>query len=151
MRAIMAATEIVSKMLKVNEQIAIPLHEFRWEFARSSGPGGQNVNKVSSKAVLRWNPTQASVPEAVRDRLLHKLKPRLTGQGDLLVTSQRTRDRSRNVDDCLDKVRSLILFAATPPKPRRPSRPTLASKLRRSEEKSQRSATKRLRRKPESD
>jgi ribosome-associated protein len=137
-------------MLKVNEAIAIPLHEFHWEFARSSGPGGQNVNKVNSKAVLRWKPARSeALPEAVRVRLLRKLKSRLTTQGELLVTSQHTRDRGRNVDDCLEKVRRLVLAAAEPPKPRRPSRPTLASKIRRAEQKSQRSATKRLRQKPD--
>jgi ribosome-associated protein len=137
-------------MLKVNEQIAIPLREFHWEFARASGPGGQNVNKVSSKAVLRWKPSESgALPGPVRARLLGALKSRLTTQGELLISSQRSRDRGRNVDDCLDKVRRLVLAAAEPPRPRRPSRPTLASKKRRGEQKAQRSATKRLRRSPE--
>jgi ribosome-associated protein len=137
-------------MLKVNEQIALPLHEFRWEFVRSSGPGGQNVNKVNSKAVLRWTPAQSrALPSPVVARLLHALKARLTGDGELLISSQRSRDRGRNVVDCLDKLRRLVLAAAEPQKPRRPSRPTLASKARRLKQKAQRSDTKRLRRKPE--
>jgi ribosome-associated protein len=137
-------------MLIVNDQIAIPLEEFRIEFARSGGPGGQNVNKVASKAVLRWSPADSpSLPGPVRDRLLRLLAARLTGAGELLVTSQRTRDQGRNVADCLDKVRRLVLAVASPPKPRRPTRPTLGSKVRRVEAKVRRSRAKDLRRKPE--
>jgi ribosome-associated protein len=87
----------------------------------------------------------------VRARLLAALSGRLTREGELLITSQRTRDQSRNLADCLDKVRALVLAAGSPPKVRRPSRPTLGSRLRRAEEKSRRSATKRLRRKPDPD
>lgn len=137
-------------MLRVNDQIAVPLQEFAWEFVRSSGPGGQNVNKVHSKAVLRWQPGQSpSLPADVRERLLRLLKSRLTGQGELIVTSQRTRDQGRNVADCLEKLRGWILRAAAQPKPRRASRPTRASQARRVEAKLHRSATKRLRRRPE--
>lgn len=139
-------------MLRINDRIAIPLAEFRWEFSRSGGPGGQNVNKVNSKVVLRWNPAvNTSLPAPVRDRLLQSVANRLTQGGELLVTSQRTRDQAKNLADCLGKVRSLVLAAVVPPKLRRPSRPTLASKVRRVETKARRSATKRLRRTPESD
>jgi ribosome-associated protein len=141
-----------SSLLSVTDLLAIPLDEFRFEFARSGGPGGQNVNKVNSKAVLRWMPSESpSLPPAVKDRLLRAVSSRLTKDGELLVTSQLTRDQSRNVDDCLDKVRSLVLAAARPPRARRPSRPTLASKVRRVEAKLRRSTTKRLRRKPDAD
>jgi ribosome-associated protein len=139
-------------MLRINDRIAIPLAEFRWEFSRSGGPGGQNVNKVNSKVVLRWNPALCtSLPAPVRDRLLQAVANRLTQGGELLVTSQRTRDQAKNLADCLGKVRALVLAAVVPPKLRRPSRPTLASKVRRVETKARRSATKRLRRTPESD
>ncbi|MBV8315641.1 MAG: aminoacyl-tRNA hydrolase [Planctomycetaceae bacterium] len=137
-------------MLKVNDRISIPPGEFRWEVARSGGPGGRNVNKVNSKVLLRWNPTTSpSLPEPVRARLLKALANRLTREGELLVTSQRSRDQARNLADCLTKVRALVLDAANPPKVRHLSRPTLASRIRRVEEKGRRSATKRLRRKPE--
>jgi ribosome-associated protein len=136
-------------MLKVNHKIAIPMSEFRWEFARSSGPGGQNVNKVQSKAVLRWNPRESrSLPEDVRARLIEAQATRLNRLGELLVSSQRTRDQGRNMDDCLEKVRRLVLAAAVPPKVRRATRPTAASQERRVEAKLKRSHTKRLRRAP---
>jgi ribosome-associated protein len=136
-------------MLVVTEVIRIPLEEFQFDFARSGGPGGQNVNKVASKAILRWTPaTSPSLPEDVRARLLQAIGKRLTVEGELILTSQRTRDQARNVDDCLEKLRVLVLKAAQPPKPRRPTRPTLASKERRLEAKSRRSDVKRLRRSP---
>src|SRR3954468_4440872 len=104
-------------MLRIDDRISIPDEEFRLEFARSGGPGGQNVNKVNSKVLLRWNPgTSPSLPEPVRARLLRLVGPRLTTAGELLVTSQATRDQARNLADCLDKIRTLVLAAARPPK-----------------------------------
>ena len=139
-------------MLVVNERISIPLDEFRFEFSRSGGPGGQNVNKVHSRAVLRWKPAESpSLPEPVRARLLEAVRPRLTAEGELLIGSQRTRDQGRNVQDCLDKLRILVDSACHPPKPRRPTRPTLASKRRRVEGKARRSEAKRLRRAPDAE
>ncbi|CAN5805981.1 alternative ribosome rescue aminoacyl-tRNA hydrolase ArfB [soil metagenome] len=137
-------------MLKVDERIAIPLDEFQFDYVRSSGPGGQNVNKVASKAVLRWKPgASPSLPPAVRERLIALLGRRLTNEGEWIVTSQLTRDQSRNAEDCLAKVRALVLVAAHPPRPRKATRPTRASKLRRITQKRQRSETKRLRQKPD--
>lgn len=141
-----------TNVLTVTDSLSISLDEFHFEFARSGGPGGQNVNKVSSKAILRWKPSvSGSLPPLVRERLLRAVASRLTKEGELLVTSQLTRDQSRNIEDCLDKVRVLVLAAARPPKARRPSRPTLASKVRRVEAKVRRSTTKRLRRKPDAE
>ena len=141
-----------ARALVVTSNLAIPLAEFAFEFARSGGPGGQNVNKVNSKAVLRWRPaTSTSLPFLVRDRLVRAVASRLTREGELLVTSQLTRDQGRNVEDCLSKVRQMVLTALHPPKVRRASRPTLGSQLRRVEAKQRHSSTKRLRRKPELD
>lgn len=139
-------------MLKVDDRLSIPLDEFRWEFSRSGGPGGQNVNKVNSKVLLRWTPASSpSLPPAVRDRLLRLVGSRLTGEGELLVTSQATRDQGRNLADCLEKLRRIVLAAARPPKVRRATRPTLGSQIRRVEGKVRRSETKRGRRKPETE
>lgn len=136
--------------LVVTNDLAIPLDEFQFEFARSGGPGGQNVNKVNSKAVLRWKLIESpSLPPAVKDRLLRIVGSKLTKEGELLVASQLTRDQPRNVEDCLIKLRLIVLAAARPPKARRASRPTLASKVRRVEGKLRRSTTKKLRRKPD--
>ena len=139
-------------MLVVTDRIAIPDEEIRFEFARSGGPGGQNVNKVASKATLRWTPSaNATMPPAVRDRLLRAVGGKLTVEGELLITSQKTRDQGRNIADCLDKLREIILAVSRPPKVRRPTKPTRASQIRRVEAKSRRSDAKKLRKRPESD
>ena len=136
-------------MLVVNARLKIPLREFRFQFARSSGPGGQRVNKVSTKAELRWNVARSpSLPEPVRQRLLAKQRRRMTSEGELIVTSQRFRDAGRNVADCLEKLRAMLEAAATAPKPRRPTKPTRASKERRLEAKQKLSQKKQLRRQP---
>ena len=141
-----------ANILAITASLAIPLDEFTFEFARSGGPGGQNVNKVNSKATLRWKPAESpSLPPLARDRLVGLVTARLTRDGELLITSQLTRDQGRNVADCLAKVRQLVLVALHPPKTRRASRPTLGSQQRRVESKVRRSTTKRLRRKPELD
>jgi ribosome-associated protein len=133
-------------MLIVAPHIRIPLREFEFTFARSGGPGGQNVNKVSSKATLRWAVGQSpSLPEDVRRRLLRKYGRRVTARGDLLLSSQRFRDAGRNVADCLEKLRRMIGEVAAPPTPRRPTRPTRGSVERRLRRKAERSQAKRRR------
>src|SRR6516225_6957050 len=93
-------------MFEVNPHIRIPEEEFSWSFVRSGGPGGQNVNKVASKAVLRWNViASTSVPPEVKARLQDQQRHRITGDGDLLLSSQRYRDQERNRRDCVEKLR----------------------------------------------
>jgi ribosome-associated protein len=134
-------------MLIVTRQLQIPLAEFEVTFARSSGPGGQNVNKVNSKAVLRWAVDRSpSLPDAVRQRFLQKYGPRLTTEGELLVTSQRFRDAPRNSQDCLEKLRAMLLSVVHPPKRRRATRPTRGSVERRLQGKRRQSAAKQNRR-----
>ena len=138
--------------LRVTERIVIGGEELSCSFSRSGGPGGQNVNKVSSKATLRWTPSaNATMPRAVRDRLLRAVDGKLTLQGELVITSQKTRDQARNVTDCLDKLRELILAVSRPPKVRRATKPTRASQIRRVDAKSRRSDAKRLRKRPEAE
>jgi ribosome-associated protein len=125
----------------VTDAIAIPDAEFDWSYARSGGPGGQNVNKVSSKAVLRWAVRDTpSLPPHVKDRLMALNRRRVTTEGDLIITSQRYRDQDRNRQDCLEKLAELVREAATLPKPRRATRPTRGSKTRRLAAKKHRSA-----------
>ncbi len=139
-------------MLVVNSRIQIPPNELAFEYACSGGPGGQNVNKVSSKAILRWKPGESpSLPPAVRQRFLLAYASRMTNTGEVLITSQRTRDQSRNASDCLEKLKAMILAVAVPPKPRRPTKPTKASIARRIASKSHRSDLKRGRREPGGD
>ena len=133
-------------MLVVTEKVQIPEEEFTFTFARSAGPGGQNVNKVNSKAVLHWWPvTSPSVPEEVRQRFLTQNANRIATTGEFLLTSQKYRDQGRNVSDCLEKLRELLLRAATPPIPRRATKPTYGSKRRRLENKQINSAKKQSR------
>jgi ribosome-associated protein len=134
-------------MLHVNESITIPEMEFDWSYARSGGPGGQNVNKVASKAVLRWNVVASpSLPEHVKYRLCALNRKRVTSTGDLILTSQRYRDQERNRQDCLEKLAELVREAAALPKARRATRPTRGSKARRLANKRHRSAVKASRR-----
>lgn len=134
-------------MLVVTPKIQIPLREFEFTYSRSSGPGGQNVNKLNTKALLRWPVLKSlSLPEPVRRRLAAKYPRRITSQGDLLITSQRFRDAGRNTADCLEKLRRMLLEAAEPPRPRKPTRPTRSSVRRRLENKRQRSNKKEQRR-----
>ena len=136
-------------MLEVNERIRIPEEEFAWSFVRSGGPGGQNVNKVASKAVLRWDLANSpSVPEPIKVRLRTLQRRRVTNEGALVLSSQRFRDQEKNRQDCLDKLREMVLEASFVPKPRRPSRPTRGSRERRLQEKKRRAATKKARQMP---
>src|SRR5437879_9798354 len=112
-------------MFEITAQLRIPDGELQWSFVRSGGPGGQNVNKVASKAVLRWNlAASPSLPEHVKLRLKTLQRRRVTGEGELVLTSQRYRDQERNREDCLQKLREMIAEAAPLPKPRRAKRPT---------------------------
>lgn len=134
-------------MLEINDRLRIPDDEFSWTFVRSSGPGGQNVNKVASKAVLRWNVVASpSIPDDVKARLQQQQRRRISSSGDLLLSSQRYRDQERNRLDCLDKLAEMIRAAATVPKTRRKTKPSRGARERRLAAKKRRSALKSSRR-----
>jgi ribosome-associated protein len=134
-------------MLFVNEKISVPLREFSFTYSRSSGPGGQNVNKVNTKATMRWNFVATEcLPAPVKARFQAKYASRLTNDGELIIVSQRFRDRGRNVADCLSKLRLMLLAVEAAPKKRRPTKPTLGSKRRKREHKE--SKKKQLRKPP---
>jgi ribosome-associated protein len=129
------------------DALAPPLRELRFQYSRSSGPGGQNVNKVSSRATLRWDVAHsAAVPPGVRARFLERFATRITAEGELMITSQRFRDRGRNVADCIERLRAMLGQVARPPRRRRATRPGRAAKERRLSEKRRRSERKRARR-----
>jgi ribosome-associated protein len=130
----------------------IPLRELDFTFARSSGPGGQNVNKTETKATLRWAvASSSSLPVDVRARFLRAFATRITTQGELVLSSQRHRDRLRNVDDCLEKLAAMLRQVATPRRKRRPTRPSRGAVERRITEKKRQSSAKRERRRPAED
>jgi ribosome-associated protein len=136
-------------MLIVSPHLRIAADELQFSFVRSSGPGGQNVNKLNTKAVLRWAVRSSpSLPDPVRQRFLARFAPRITGQGELLVTSQRFRDQRQNQRDCLEKLREMLLEVATPPKRRKKTKPTRSSVARRRTQKSAHSKKKQTRRPP---
>jgi ribosome-associated protein len=134
-------------MLHISDCLRIPADEFSWTFVRSSGPGGQNVNKVASKAVLRWNVVASpSLPEDVKARLQQQQRRRISSSGDLLLTSQRYRDQERNRLDCLDKLAEMLRAAVMMPKARRKTKPSRGARERRLAAKKRRSALKSSRR-----
>jgi len=137
----------VARDLVVNDALRIPAKEISLSFARSAGPGGQNVNKVNSKAILRWDVLRStSLPPAVKTRFLQRFSNRVNQQGELVLNSDCHREQSRNLSACYDLLRKLILSVSTPPRPRVRTRPTRSSVERRLQSKQQRSKRKQMRR-----
>lgn len=115
-------------MLRITSSCWLDCSEISFTFVRSPGPGGQNVNKLATAALLRFNIAQStSLSETIRTRLLQVLSARLTQQGDLIIKASRYRTQERNRQDALERLTHLLQQAATPPKPRRKTRPTYSS------------------------
>lgn len=137
-------------MLTINDNITIDSRYLQINFVRSRGPGGQNVNKVNTRAQLTFDLNRCSdIGLAAKTRLARLAGRRLTADGKIIIQSDRFREQSRNRQECLDRLRRLIQKALTPPKKRRPTKPTAASKRKRRYDKIHRSKIKSLRRKVE--
>ena len=129
--------------LVLTSEIAIPDDEFEWKFIRASGPGGQNVNKVSSAVQLRFLlPQNTSLPVAVRNRLRRLAGQKINDDGTILISARSERSQEQNRRDALERLAELIHAAMIEPKIRKKTRPTRASQERRIDSKKRRSSTK---------
>jgi ribosome-associated protein len=134
-------------MIEITPQIFLHESELKFAFIASPGPGGQNVNKVATAVQLRFNVIHSTtLPDDVRARLIVLLGKRLTTQGDLIIKASRYRTQERNKQDALDRLLDMIISVAIPPKKRKKTRPTFASKQRRLAGKKMQSKKKMLRR-----
>src|ERR1700738_4960636 len=134
-------------LIPINCYLFLDESEIEESFVRASGPGGQNVNKVSSAVQLRFDLSHSrSLPEDLRERLARLAGRRLTGDGVIVIIAQRYRTQERNRRDALDRLIALIRRAAVPPTPRRPTKPSRAAKERRLQAKARRAAIKERRR-----
>jgi ribosome-associated protein len=133
-------------MIPVTSKIALDENELEERFIRSPGPGGQNVNKLSTAVQLRFDVARSpSLPDDVRRRLVRIAGRRISTEGILTIAAHRFRTRERNRQDAVERLVDLVRLAAHQPKPRKPTRPTIASKERRLASKRQRSMVKRHR------
>ena len=138
--------------LRVTARVCVPIRELRFSFARSSGPGGQNVNKVNTKATLHWAiDANETLPDDVRERFLARYRRRINAEGQLVVTSQRFRSQERNRSDCIEKLGEMLRAVATRPRPRKATKPSRAAIERRLQNKKQKSQKKQQRRPPKLD
>ncbi len=138
--------------MEITLAVHIPDGELNFTFARSGGPGGQNVNKVASKAILHWDlAANTSLPADVRERLRARQRRRITTEGELVIQGQHFRDQAKNIEDCRTRLREMILEVLFRPKARRPTKPSRGSKERRIAAKRQQAQRKIGRRKPASE
>jgi ribosome-associated protein len=138
--------------LTISETLSIDETELSERFVLSSGPGGQNVNKVSTAVELRFSVRDSpSLPDGLKARLIRIAGSRMTQDGVLVIDAQRFRSQLRNRDDAVERLFEMIRAAADVPKHRRPTRPSLGAKKRRLDSKAVRSGTKTLRRRPENE
>lgn len=139
-------------MIPVTPRISLDESELEFRFVRASGPGGQNVNKVSSAVQLRFDAARSpSLPEDVRARLLRLAGNRATTDGEILIDARTHRQQWRNRQEAVERLVELVRRAAAPRAPRIPTRPGVAAQQRRRKEKRHHAERKQARRRPESD
>ena len=136
-------------MLQVNDQLAISLEEIEISAVRAQGPGGQNVNKVSSAIHLRFDIPASSLPESVKQRLLRKRDRRITAEGVVVIKAQNHRSQEKNRAEALARLAELVDGACRVPRRRIPTRPGRAAKEKRLGAKRRRAQVKKLRGKPD--
>lgn len=122
----------MSTPLVINEKITLPGSDLEWAAVRGSGPGGQNVNKVSSKVELSFDfESTVAIADSVKERLRALAKNQLDAEGRVLIKSDKTRDQLKNLNDARAKLKELVLMALVVPKKRKPTKPTRASAKKR--------------------
>ncbi len=138
-------------MIRVADGICIDESELSESFVRASGPGGQNVNKVATAVQLRFDVEASRLPDEIKQQLRRLAGRRLTAAGELVIEANRFRTQERNREDARERLLALLQTACERPRPRKPTRPTAASKRRRLEAKRRRSDIKRARGKVQAD
>ena len=132
-------------MLFITSGVAIPDSEIEFTAVRSQGPGGQNVNKVSSAIHLRFDINQSSLPDVFKQRLLKISDQRISKDGVIVIKAQTTRSQEKNRAEALERLQQLLVQVTYTPKVRRPTRPTKGSQKRRMDKKTQHGKQKSLR------
>jgi ribosome-associated protein len=132
-------------MIKINQNISIDENNIKYDFVRSSGPGGQNVNKVATAVQLRYDLENSVLPEEIKTRLLKLAGNRVNKENVLVIEAKQYRTQEKNRNDALDRLIKLIKKASVKPKKRKRTKPTKESQEKRLEEKKRRSEIKKLR------